>query len=113
MAGPPAQRLEDDEVERALEQLEEVSRRARHAILNGATGPEVDAALAQLGYSSRTLVATLTDAVRVAHDVARPGDVVLLAPGYTSFDQFESFEQRGSAFAAMAREVCGAMRGMA
>jgi UDP-N-acetylmuramoylalanine--D-glutamate ligase len=85
----------------------EVSRRARHAVLNGATGPEVDAALAQLGYTSRTLVATLADAVRVAHDIAQPGDVVLLAPGYTSFDQFESYEQRGSAFADLARDVCG------
>jgi UDP-N-acetylmuramoylalanine--D-glutamate ligase len=88
----------------------EVSLRARHAILNGATGLEVDNALAQLGYAPRTLVPTLADAVRAAHDVARPGDVVLLAPGYTSFDQFQSFEQRGSAFAAMAREVCGVMR---
>ena len=87
----------------------EVRAHARHAILNGATGPEVDSALAQLGCTSRTLVATLADAVRAAHEMARPGDVVLLAPGYTSFDQFENFEQRGSAFAAMVREACGAV----
>jgi UDP-N-acetylmuramoylalanine--D-glutamate ligase len=86
----------------------EVSLRARHAVLNGATGPEVDAALAKVGYASRTLVATLADAVRVAHDLAQPGDVVLLAPGYTSFDQFDSYEQRGSVFADLAREACGA-----
>jgi len=92
---------------------DEVSLRARHAVLNGATGPEVDAALAQRGYTSRMLVATLADAVRAAHEIARPGDVVLLAPGYTSFDQFESYEQRGSAFADLARDVCGAARGRA
>jgi len=91
----------------------EVNRRARHAVLNGATGPEVDDALAALGYTSRTLVPTLADAVRIAHDVAQAGDVVLLAPGYTSFDQFESYEHRGDAFTAMVREVCGAMRGRA
>jgi UDP-N-acetylmuramoylalanine--D-glutamate ligase len=89
----------------------EVSVRARHAVLNGATGPEVDAALAALGYAQRTLVPTLAEAVRVAHELARSGDVVLLAPGYTSFDQFENYEQRGGAFADLAREVCGATRG--
>ena len=93
----------------------EVNQRARYAVLNGATGAEVDAALAQLGYASRSLVATLADAVRVAHDVARPGDVVLLAPGYTSFDQFDSYEQRGTVYATLAREICGtaAQRGQA
>ncbi|HXA29626.1 MAG TPA: UDP-N-acetylmuramoyl-L-alanine--D-glutamate ligase [Candidatus Angelobacter sp.] len=89
----------------------EVSERARYAVLNGATGPEVDRALASLGYNSRTLVPGLVDAVRAAHDVARPGDVVLLAPGYTSFDQFADYEQRGETFAALVRDVCGAARG--
>jgi UDP-N-acetylmuramoylalanine--D-glutamate ligase len=89
----------------------EVSGRARFAVLNGATGRELDDALGALQYRTRTLVPTLADAVRVAHDVAQPGDVVLLAPGYTSFDQFESYEQRGSVFAEMAREVCGVATG--
>jgi UDP-N-acetylmuramoylalanine--D-glutamate ligase len=91
----------------------EVSRQARHAILNGDTGPEVDRALATLGWNSRTLVATLAEAVHAAHDIARPGDVVLLSPGYTSFDQFDDYEQRGDAFAALVRDVCGAARGTA
>jgi UDP-N-acetylmuramoylalanine--D-glutamate ligase len=91
----------------------EVSERARHAVLNGATAAEVDQALANLGYNSRTLVGTLGEAVRAAHEIARPGDVVLLAPGYTSFDQFTDFEHRGDAFAAMVRDVCGAARGTA
>jgi UDP-N-acetylmuramoylalanine--D-glutamate ligase len=89
----------------------EVSARARHAILNGATGAEVDRALANLGYNARTLVPTLADAVRAARQVARPGDVVLLAPGYTSFDQFTDYEQRGETFAALVREVCGVAGG--
>jgi UDP-N-acetylmuramoylalanine--D-glutamate ligase len=91
----------------------EVAERARHAVLNGATAAEVDRALANLGYNSRTLVRTLAEAVRAAHDIARPGDVVLLSPGYTSFDQFADYEQRGQAFADLVREVCGAARGTA
>jgi UDP-N-acetylmuramoylalanine--D-glutamate ligase len=89
----------------------EVARCARHAVLNGSTGPEVDAALAAIGYDARTLVPTLQDAVRVAHDIARSGDVVLLAPGYTSFDQFKDYEQRGEVFAALVHDVCGVAEG--
>jgi UDP-N-acetylmuramoylalanine--D-glutamate ligase len=89
----------------------EVSLRARHAVLNGGTGEELDAALQQLGYTSRTLVGTLAQAVRTAHEIARPGDVVLLAPGYTSFDQFENYEERGRIFAELVREACGVAPG--
>ncbi|MGH7563467.1 MAG: UDP-N-acetylmuramoyl-L-alanine--D-glutamate ligase, partial [Gemmatimonadota bacterium] len=41
---------------------------------------------------------TLDRAVARARAVARPGDVVLLAPACSSYDQFESFEQRGARF---------------
>lgn len=43
---------------------------------------------------------TITQAVADAREAARPGDVVLLAPACTSFDQFGSFEERGRAFRA-------------
>jgi UDP-N-acetylmuramoylalanine--D-glutamate ligase len=87
--------------------VDEVVQRARHAIVCGATGAELDAALAARGYSARTLVPTLQGAVSVAKEIARPGDVVLLSPGYTSFDQFASFEERGTVFAALVRELHG------
>jgi UDP-N-acetylmuramoylalanine--D-glutamate ligase len=40
----------------------------------------------------------LETAVRTAFERARPGDVVLLAPACSSFDQFENFEHRGQVF---------------
>ncbi|HEX5411223.1 MAG TPA: UDP-N-acetylmuramoyl-L-alanine--D-glutamate ligase [Terriglobia bacterium] len=40
----------------------------------------------------------LETAVRTAAERARPGDVVLLAPACSSFDQFENFEHRGRVF---------------
>lgn len=84
----------------------EVTRRARHAVVNGATAAELDAALAAAGCTARTRTATLAEAVAAAHRIARPGDAVLLSPGYTSFDQFSGFEERGREFARLVREVC-------
>ena len=88
---------------------EEVALRARHAILQGATGPELESALAALGFASRTLVPDLASAVAAAHRVAQPGDVVLLAPGYTSFDQHSSYEERGRLFTAHVHTLAGAV----
>jgi len=41
---------------------------------------------------------TLAKAVRAAASAAHSGDVVLLAPACSSFDQFESYEHRGRVF---------------
>jgi UDP-N-acetylmuramoylalanine--D-glutamate ligase len=84
-----------------------VARHARFAILNGDTAAELDAALADRGYAERTVVADQESAVAVAAEMARPGDVVLLAPGYSSFDQFRNFEERGTAYADSVRAIAG------
>lgn len=42
--------------------------------------------------------ADLEDAVHIAARLARPGDVVLLSPGGTSFDAFRDFAERGDKF---------------
>jgi UDP-N-acetylmuramoylalanine--D-glutamate ligase len=41
---------------------------------------------------------SMAEAVRVARQVSRDGDVVLLSPGCASFDMFRNFEERGNAF---------------
>jgi UDP-N-acetylmuramoylalanine--D-glutamate ligase len=45
--------------------------------------------------------ATLKRAVELAGDAARPGDVVLLAPACSSYDQFANYEERGRTFKEM------------
>ena len=47
----------------------------------------------------------LETAVRMAAGRARTGDVVLLAPACSSFDQFENFEHRGRVFKALVERL--------
>jgi UDP-N-acetylmuramoylalanine--D-glutamate ligase len=50
---------------------------------------------------------TLQNAVTTAASAARPGDVVLLAPACSSFDQFENYEERGRVFKQLVTERRG------
>lgn len=50
------------------------------------------------------LCGTLEVAAKMAMSEARPGESVLLSPGTASFDQFESFEARGEAFASLVKK---------
>jgi UDP-N-acetylmuramoylalanine--D-glutamate ligase len=50
---------------------------------------------------------TLDKAVNAAAGAARPGEVVLLAPACSSFDQFENYEQRGRVFKQLVSERQG------
>lgn len=79
-----------------LAPLAQASDRLRAAVLLGEAAPSLRRLL-----QCRTLVrevADLEEAVRVATQLAQPGDVVLLAPACASLDQFRSFEERGERF---------------
>ncbi|MFN2582068.1 MAG: UDP-N-acetylmuramoyl-L-alanine--D-glutamate ligase, partial [Candidatus Dormibacteria bacterium] len=88
--------------------LDEVAAHVRVAVLNGESAAQLDAALAERGVSARRITRTLADAVRVAHEVARARDVVLLSPAYKSFDQFRDFEHRGDVFRDLVRSLVDA-----
>ncbi len=57
------------------------------------------------GLEEITQVETLEEAVMAAARVARPGDVVLLSPGGTSFDAFRDFAERGDRFKELVRAL--------
>lgn len=50
-------------------------------------------------------VETLKEAVETAAHLARPGDVVLLSPGGTSFDAFRDFAERGDKFKELVQSL--------
>jgi UDP-N-acetylmuramoylalanine--D-glutamate ligase len=48
---------------------------------------------------------SMEDAVLAAAAAASAGDVVLLSPGGTSYDQYRDFEERGERFKQMVRSL--------
>jgi len=48
---------------------------------------------------------TLAEAVRRAARIAAPGDVVLLSPACSSYDQFRNYEHRGEAFRRLVEDL--------
>ena len=81
-----------------------VAERCRAAYLIGETGPELRAALAPAGVALHDC-GDLERAVAAASAAAAPGDVVLLSAACPSYDQYESYEQRGDHFRALARAL--------
>ena len=73
-----------------------VRERARCVLLVGQAARAIRAGLA--GTVPLVDCRTVMTAVRAAYERARPGDVVLLAPGCASFDQYRNFEERGDDF---------------
>jgi UDP-N-acetylmuramoylalanine--D-glutamate ligase len=77
--------------------------RVRAAVLIGEAAAQIEQGLR--GGPPVYREANIEDAVRRADTLARPGDVVLLAPGCSSHDQFANFEERGRRFRDAARAL--------
>jgi UDP-N-acetylmuramoylalanine--D-glutamate ligase len=77
--------------------------RVKRVYTIGAAAAKIEAQLA--GATEILHSETLGNAVRRASEAAVPGDIVLLAPACASFDQFESYEQRGQVFKDLVRAL--------
>ncbi len=86
-----------------------VAERAKAAICFGAAGQVLQTPISAARTSHPELriaqATTLKEAVGLAREVARPGDIVLLSPGFPSFDEFDNYEDRGRAFISLVRAL--------
>ena len=82
------------------ELAELVRTRVKAVVLFGEAGPLIEAALEKAGVPSerRSRWPSLAQAMPAAAALAAPGDVVLLSPGGTGFDEFRDFVERGEKF---------------
>jgi UDP-N-acetylmuramoylalanine--D-glutamate ligase len=86
-----------------------VDQRVDHAVLFGEAAEKIQKTANSLGLSQMrctlSRVNGLREAVIKAADVAKSGDVVLLSPGGTSFDEFKDFAERGERFRTWVQEL--------
>ena len=78
----------------------------RGVVAIGEAAAEVAAVFAGTGVAV-THASSMSSAVEAAARLAQPGDAVVLSPACASFDWFDSYGERGRAFADAVREVVG------
>jgi UDP-N-acetylmuramoylalanine--D-glutamate ligase len=87
-----------------------VRERVDHVVVFGQAAEKILGALAHSKSGAKRPYSVnrcggLQEAVRQAAEVAEPGDVVLLSPGGTSFDEFIDFAERGERFRKWVQEL--------
>ena len=86
-----------------------IGERVDHVVLFGEAAETIEKTVNSLGLRDKCFTMTrvhgLHEAVIKAAEIAEPGDIVLLAPGGTSFDEFKDFAERGERFRTWVREL--------
>jgi UDP-N-acetylmuramoylalanine--D-glutamate ligase len=79
-----------------------VKRKVKTLILVGEAKERINRDLGD--FSETFLIGTFEEAILIAYQKSRIGDIVLLSPGCSSFDMFDSFEERGNYFKEIIRK---------
>jgi UDP-N-acetylmuramoylalanine--D-glutamate ligase len=86
-----------------------VNERVDHVVIFGEAADKIQRTVDSLGLGQKRFTLSrangLHEAIRQAAEVAESGDVVLLSPGGTSFDEFKDFAERGEAFRKWVQEL--------
>ncbi len=80
-----------------------VQQRVKHLVLMGEAADKIRQALS--GTVDMSEAPSMMEAVSMCRSLARPGDVVLLAPACASFDMFDNYEHRGRVFKEAVRST--------
>ena len=73
-----------------------VQKRVKHLVLIGEAKERMGRELG--GLTDTVMAETMEEAVLLARQKARPGEVVLLSPACSSFDMFKDYKERGKVF---------------
>jgi UDP-N-acetylmuramoylalanine--D-glutamate ligase len=86
-----------------------VHERVDRVVLFGEAAEKINFALRSSKVGERSVdihrAKNLKEAIVKAAQIAREGDIVLLSPGGTSFDEFRDFEERGATFRKWVQEL--------
>lgn len=84
-----------------------IHQRVAHVILFGEAAGIIEKAIGKPAGRLESIArgGGLHEAVQKAAEIAEPGDVVLLSPGGTSFDEFKDFAVRGESFRTWVQEL--------
>ena len=86
-----------------------IRQRVDHIVLFGEAAQKIATAMGGSRANERPYTIShcigLEDAVKAAESVAEAGDVILLSPGGTSFDEFKDFAERGESFRKWVHEL--------
>lgn len=78
-----------------------ICKRVDHVVLFGEAAELIQKAVSTVG-GARSVdlrrAKQLKEAIAIAAEIARAGDIVLLSPGGTSYDEFKDFAERGETF---------------
>jgi len=93
-----------------------IHQRVDHLVVFGEAGEMIQKAVTDISQERSAVLSSskgvdirqaknLKEAIGLAHEVASNGDVVLLSPGCTSFDEFKDFAERGERFCTWVQEL--------
>ncbi len=80
-----------------------VSKRCKIIILLGEAKEKINRAIGD--FAETYLVGTFEEAVLLAYQKSRSGDIILLSPGCASYDMFRNYEERGDYFKKLVNQL--------
>ena len=79
-----------------------VRRKVKNLVLVGEAKERINRDIGD--YSETFLIGTFEEAILISYQKSRNGDKVLLSPGCSSFDFFDSYVERGNYFKDLVRQ---------
>ncbi len=72
--------------------------KVRYLVLLGQTAEKIASCAREHGFNDIVMVSSMEEAVQKCHELALPGDAVLLSPACASWGMFANYEERGNIF---------------